>query len=145
MWINKCIRSDCSTAEGAAILKAREPSIARLMVMLLAAAGGLALHMAPCTGRAEVIMAFYRNPLLPIKCSSETRNGPENDWSYQSNKITISTSLSFLARMKFEFNTKISHILRTTHIQKAGNIRQIICWKWRTPIHLVSNEFSVYW
>jgi hypothetical protein len=30
--------------------------------MLLAAAGGLVLHMAPCTVRAEVKMAFYRIP-----------------------------------------------------------------------------------
>jgi hypothetical protein len=72
----KCIRSDYSTAEGAAILKAREPSIAQLTVMLLAAAGGLVLHVVPCTGRAEVIMAFHWNPFLPVKCSGETRNGP---------------------------------------------------------------------
>jgi hypothetical protein len=44
--------------------------------MLLAAAGGLVLHMAPCTGRAEVIMAFYRNLFLPVKCSGEIEKWP---------------------------------------------------------------------
>jgi hypothetical protein len=39
--------------------------------LLLAAAGGLVLHMAPCTGRAEVIIAFYQNSFLPVKCSGE--------------------------------------------------------------------------
>jgi hypothetical protein len=70
------IRSNYSTTEDAAILKAREPSIARLPIMLLAAAGGLVLHMAPCTGRAEVIMAFYWNPFLPVKCSGEIEKWP---------------------------------------------------------------------
>jgi hypothetical protein len=32
--------------------------------LLLAAAGGLVLHMAPCTGRAEVIMALYMKLVL---------------------------------------------------------------------------------
>jgi hypothetical protein len=49
---------------------------ARLPVMLLAEAGRLVLHMAPCTGRAKVVMAFYRDSFLPIKCSGETRNDP---------------------------------------------------------------------
>ncbi len=69
----KCIQSDYSTAKGAAILKAQEPLITRMTVMLLAASGGLVLHMAPCTGRGEVIMAFYWNPFLPVKGSGETR------------------------------------------------------------------------
>ncbi len=50
------------------MLKVREPSIARL---LLAATGGLVLHMAPCTGCAEVIVAFYWNPFLPVKSSGQ--------------------------------------------------------------------------
>jgi hypothetical protein len=53
-----------------AILKARLP------IMLLTAAGGLVLHIAPCTGRVEVIMAFYWNPFLPVKCSGEIEKWP---------------------------------------------------------------------
>jgi hypothetical protein len=41
-----------------------------------AALSKLVLHMAPCTGRAEVIMAFYRNPFLPVKRSGEIEKGP---------------------------------------------------------------------
>jgi hypothetical protein len=44
--------------------------------MLLAAAGGLVLHMAPCTGRAKVILAFYWALFLRVKYSGETRNDP---------------------------------------------------------------------
>jgi hypothetical protein len=44
--------------------------------MLFAAADGLVLHMAPCTGRAEVIMAFYRTPFLPVKSSGENEKRP---------------------------------------------------------------------
>jgi hypothetical protein len=50
--------------------------IARLTVMLLAAAGRLVLHMAPCTGRAEVIVAIYQNPFLHRKCSGEIEKWP---------------------------------------------------------------------
>jgi hypothetical protein len=34
------------------------------------------LHMAPCTGRAEVIMAFYQNSFVPVKCSGEIEKWP---------------------------------------------------------------------
>jgi hypothetical protein len=47
-----------------------------LTVTRHAALSKLVLHMAPCTGRAEVIMAFYRNLFLPVKCSGEIEKWP---------------------------------------------------------------------
>ncbi len=73
-------------------MKALEPLIVRLTVMLLAAAYcRLVLHMAPCTGRAEVMMAFYRNPFLPVKCSVKREMAPKTIGP--ANQITIGRSL----------------------------------------------------
>jgi hypothetical protein len=52
---------------GAEGKKVREPLIACLTVMLLAAAGRLALQMARHKERAEVIMALQRAPLMVVR------------------------------------------------------------------------------
>ncbi len=44
--------------------------------LLLAAAGQLVLHTARCTGRAEVIMAFYWNSFLPVRSYGEIEKWP---------------------------------------------------------------------
>ncbi len=76
------LRRGLAGTAGAEGKKAREPLIACLTIMLLAAAGRLALQMAPHRKRAEVIMALQRAPLMVVRsvlgaqwCGIETIGG----------------------------------------------------------------------